>query len=72
MNDEKVTNKEATNPRRRIELRDIALAAFYPRTQSTTPKPAVTPDVQSLEKRQRDNPSPPEEVAKPWKKPWDK
>jgi hypothetical protein len=72
MADEKVTSLEVIKLRRRIELRDLALAAFYPHTQSTTPLPAVTPDIQSLRKPQRDNPSPPENVAKPWKKPWDK
>lgn len=69
---EKVTYLQVIKPRRPIEVRDLALAAFYPRTQSTTPIPAVTPGVQSLQQRQRDNPRPPENVAKPWKKPWDK
>jgi len=69
---DKVTNLAAIGPRRHIELRDLALAAFYPRTQPTIPLPAITPDVRSLQKRQRDNPSPSQNVAKPWKKPWDK
>jgi hypothetical protein len=72
MADEKMTYLELIKPRRRIEVRDLALAAFYPRTQSTAPIPAITPDLQFLQKRQRDAPSPPENVAKPWKKPWDK
>jgi hypothetical protein len=72
MADEKVTSLEVIKPRRRVELRDLALAAFYPQSRSTTPLPAITPDMQSLQKRQRDHPSPPENVAKPWKKPWDK
>jgi hypothetical protein len=72
MADEKVTSLEVLKARRRVELRDLALAAFYPQTRSTTPLPAVRLDVQSLQKRQRDNPSPAENVAKPWKKPWDK
>jgi hypothetical protein len=72
MTNEKVTNLEVIKPRRRFEPRDLALAESYPQTQSTTPIPAITPDVQSLQKRQRDNQSPPENVAKPWKKPWDK
>jgi hypothetical protein len=72
MADEKVTSLEFIKPRRRIELRDLALAAFYPQTRSTTPLPGMAPGMQSLQKRQRDNPSPPENVAKPWKKPWDK
>jgi hypothetical protein len=72
MADEKVTYLQVVKPRRPIEVRDLALAAFYPRTKSTTSIPAVTPDVQSLQKRQRDDPSPPENVAKPWKKPWEK
>ena len=72
MADEKVADLEVIKPRRRIELRDLALAAFYPQTRSTTPLPANTQAMQSLQKRQRDNPSPPENVAKPWKKPWEK
>jgi hypothetical protein len=72
MADEKATNLEAIRLRRRIEVRDLALAALYPRTQSTTPLAAITPHVQFLQRRQRDAPSPPENVAKPWKKPWDK
>jgi hypothetical protein len=72
MADEKVTSLEIIRPRRRIELRDLALAEFYPQTRSTTPLPSITPDLQSLKKRQRDNPSPPQNAAKPWKKPWDK
>jgi hypothetical protein len=72
MAEKKVTSLEFIKPRRRIELRDLALAAFYPQGRSATPLPAITPDMQSLQKRRRDNPSPPENVAKPWKKPWDK
>jgi hypothetical protein len=72
MADEKVTYLQVIKPQRPIEVRDLALAAFYPRTQSTTPIPAVTPGVQSLQRRKRDDPSAPENVAKPWKKPWDK
>ena len=72
MADEKVPRLEVIKPRRRVELRDLALATFYPQSRSTTPLPAITPDMQSLQKRQRDHPSPPENVAKPWKKPWDK
>jgi hypothetical protein len=75
MADEKVASLEVIRPGRRIELRDLALAAFYPQTRSTTPLPAntlATPAMLSLQKRQRDNPSPPENVAKPWKKPWEK
>jgi len=65
MADEKVTSVEFIKPRLRIELRDLALAAFYPQTRSTTPLPAITPRMQSLQERQRDNPTPPENVAKP-------
>ena len=72
MADEKVTSLEVIKRRRGIELRGLALAAFYPQSRSTTPLPAITPDMQSLQKRQSDNPSPLENVAKPWKKPWDK
>jgi hypothetical protein len=69
MADEKVTILEAIRIRRHIELRDLALAEYYPRIQSTTPLPAVTP---YMRKQRRDSPSLPENVAKPWKKPWDK
>jgi hypothetical protein len=73
MAEEKVTNLAAISLRRRIEVGDLALAAAYPQAQSaTTPLPHIIPNVRSLEKRGRDNPSPPENVAKPWKKPWDK
>jgi hypothetical protein len=71
MADDKTINLEVITPRRRIELREFTLAAFYPETQPATPLPAIT-DVQPLQRRQRDNPSPSENVAKPWKKPWDK
>jgi hypothetical protein len=71
MADEKVTSLEVIKPQRRIELRDLAIAAFYPQTRSTTPLTTVAPYMQSFRKP-RDNPSPPESVAKPWKKPWDK
>jgi hypothetical protein len=47
MADEKVTYLQVIKPQRPIEVRDLALAAFYPRTQSTTPIPAVTSGVQS-------------------------
>jgi hypothetical protein len=73
MADEKMTHSEITKPRRRIEVRDLAIAAYYPQTQSTAPLPAtITPPALSLQKRQRDNPNPLQNVAKPWKKPWDK
>ena len=72
MADEKVTSLEVTRHRRRIELSDFPLAAFYPQNQSTIPLPAITRDMQALHKRQGDDPSPAENVAKPWKKPWDK
>ena len=71
MADEKVTSLEIIRPRRRIELRDLALAEFYPQSRSTTPLP-VTHGLQPLKKRQRGNPSPAEGEAKAWKKPWDK
>ena len=72
MADEKVTGLEVIRPRRHIELRDFPLAAFYPQNQSAIPLAAITPDMQSLHKRQRDKPSTAENVPKPWKKPWDK
>lgn len=73
MAEEKVTNLEAMRLRRRIEVGDLALAASYPRAPSATgPLSLITPTVQSLEKRGRDAPILSENVAKPWKKPWDK
>lgn len=42
MADEKATNLGALRPRPRIEVRDLALAAFYPQTKSTTPLSAIT------------------------------
>jgi len=72
MADEKVTSLDVFKPRRRIELRDLALAAFYPQTRSAKRLPAITPDMQSQQTRQRDPSGPPENVAKPWKKPWEK
>jgi hypothetical protein len=68
MADEKMPKLEVIKPRRRIELRDLALAAFYPQARSTSSLPAITPDMQVLQKRQRDNSNPPENVAKPWDK----
>lgn len=73
MDEGKVIHLAATRVRRRIEVRELALAAAYPQAQSATiPLPLIGPYVRSLEKRRRDDPSPPENVAKPWKKPWDK
>jgi hypothetical protein len=75
MADEKATDSEVIRLRRRIDLRNFALAKFYPRYQSGAPLPAITvtnPIAQPMQRWQRDNPSPPENVAKPWKKPWDK
>jgi hypothetical protein len=72
MADEKMRGLEVIKPRGRFELRDLALAAFYPQTRLSTSLPPVAPDMQSLQKGQRVSPSPPGNVAKPWKKPWDK
>ena len=72
MADEKPTSLEAIRRRRRIELSDFPLAAFYPQNLPTIPLPAITPDMQSLPERPGDDPGPAENVAKPWKKPWDK
>jgi hypothetical protein len=72
MNDEKATGQEISKPRRRIEVRDLALAASYPQTRSTTPLSATTPHMEFLKKRQRDASDLPASEAKPWKKPWDK
>ena len=67
MADDKVTNLASIRPRPPIELRDLALAEYYPRTQSSPALPAITPDAQSRQMRQRAYPTPPENVAKPWK-----
>jgi hypothetical protein len=51
-----------------------ALAALYPRNEPATPLYAMavaTTHVQLLHRAQLDNPGPAENVAKPWKKPWD-
>ena len=70
MADEKVTSLDAIKPQRRLELRDLAIAAFYPQSRSNTPLCAITAGVQALQKRQHGSPSPQENAAKPWKKPW--
>ena len=72
MADDKVTNLALIRPRPRIELRDLALAACYARTQSPTPQPAIAPDVQSLQKRQRAYPTLPRILREALEKPWDK
>jgi hypothetical protein len=79
MADEKVTISELIRLRRRTEPREFALAAFYPQTHSGTAAHlkrtegsiSMIPE-QPLRSRLRDTPDPPESVAKPWKKPWDK
>jgi len=79
MEDKKVTNSEAVRLRRARELREFALAAFYPLTHSgnavhlkrNEEAPGVIP-APPLRARLPHNPEPPERVAKPWKKPWDK
>jgi hypothetical protein len=76
MADKKVTNSEQVRQHRSIELREYALAAFFPlthsgisahhmRTVDRLPVKAAHP----LLSRVRDNPDPPESAAKPWKKP---
>jgi hypothetical protein len=78
MADEKVSISELIRLRRSIEPREFALALFYPQTHSSTAahfkRTEGTPSIpeQPLRGRLRDNPDPPESVAKPWKKPWDK
>jgi hypothetical protein len=79
MADEKVTISELVRLRRSTEPREFALAAFYPQTHSGTAAHlkrtegtiSMIPE-QSLRRRLRDNLDPPENIAKPWKKPWDK
>jgi hypothetical protein len=79
MADEKVANSELIRLRRNLELREFALAEFYPQTHSGTSAHLKRTDyalpvipAQPLRSRFRDNPDPSESVAKPWKKPWDK
>jgi hypothetical protein len=70
MADEKATSLDVIKPRRRVELRDLAIAAFYPQTRSTTPLSAITPAVQSLQKRnlgERDSVSHRTDVLRPLK-----
>jgi hypothetical protein len=83
----KVTNPELIRLHRSLELREYALAAFYPLTHSgisahhkravdRLPVLASHPLLSAL----RDNRHQPESIAnqrpsdepKPWKKPWDK
>jgi hypothetical protein len=79
MADEKVSISEFIRLRRSIEPREFALALFYPQTHSGTAAHlkrtegtiSMIPE-QPLRSRLRDNLDPPESVAKPWKKPWDK
>jgi hypothetical protein len=79
MEEKKVANSEIVKLRRAMELREFALAAFYPlthagdavrlkRTEDAPPVIPVPPPRGALP----DNPNPPGSVAKPWKKPWDK
>lgn len=79
MEDKKVTNTELNRLRRSMELREFALAAFYPQSQSGAVAhrklaedelPVV--NVPPARSRFPENPDPPENVAKPWKKPWEK
>jgi hypothetical protein len=79
MNDKKLTNSVQIKLRRVQQLREFALAVSYPlshsgtaahRKQTEDEHPAIP--VRTLRSRPRDNPEPPESVAKPWKKPWDK
>ena len=79
MEDKKVTNSELLRLRRTMELREFALAEFYPQSNSgTAAHRKLTDDelplnlARPLRSRSPDNPDPPESVAKPWKKPWDK
>jgi hypothetical protein len=75
MTDEKATSLAALRRQPRIELREFALAAFYPRSQPAIPLAAIAfevADLRSVQRGHRDSAGPPENVAKPWKKPWDK
>jgi hypothetical protein len=74
MADEKQTILQPVKLRRRIELREFALATLYPQTRSRAAAPHKRTEgfIPAPQRRNRDDPSPPENVAKPWKKPWDK
>jgi hypothetical protein len=80
MQDKKVTNSAAIGLRRAKELGEFALAASYPSTHSgdaahlkrienASPASAEPP---LRRRRLPHNPNPVENVAKPWKKPWEK
>jgi hypothetical protein len=62
MEDKKAPNSEQIRLRRVTELREFALAAFYPLTHSG--------DAVHLKRTENAQRSPDE--PKPWKKPWDK
>jgi hypothetical protein len=79
MADKKVSIAEFIRLRRSIEPREFALALFYPQTHSGTAAhlkrtegPISMRPEQPMRSRLRDNPDAPENVAKFWKKPWDK
>jgi hypothetical protein len=75
MADEKAKTSEVIKPRPGIEPREFALAAFYPQTQPAGLLRDITiaaPSVQPLQRGRGDDPRPPENVAKAWKKPWDR
>jgi hypothetical protein len=76
--DKKVTNPEILRLRRSLELREYALAAFYPLTHSgisahhkraadRLPVIAASPPTPQVEHGYQQPPDGP----KPWKKPWD-
>jgi len=79
MDDKKVTHSEQLRLRRAMYLRGFALAVSYPpnhfgtgaHRKQTKHELAMIPE-RPQRSQPPDNPDPPESVAKPWKKPWDK
>jgi hypothetical protein len=73
MADEKVTNSELVRQRRDMELREFALAEFYPRTHTGAAAHLKRTDdtlaVQRTRSQLHDRPDPAASAAKPWKKP---
>jgi hypothetical protein len=69
MADEKPTILQPFRLRHRVEPLEFALAdAPLERTAINV----ATPELQPLRRRKRGDPSPPKNVAMPWKKPWDR
>ena len=77
MAERKLTNAELSKLRRSIALGELELGACYPQTHTGIAMHGkrarhAIPDEEPGKGRVGNNPDPPESVAKPWKKPWDK